>query len=93
MPDLMVQIDDQTVPLTRCKWVLLDPAGCAFSSSTGDSFVDAEQAHKPWKPRQRDRDRQIRQGWTVQLVTNDAWSTDIAPCFYGTCEHRTGGAA
>lgn len=85
---LLVQIDGVTVPLDDCFWVRIDSAGCAFSSITGDMAATEEQAHKAFKPRQRDRDRDIRQGFTVRLLSHDQWRDQAAPCFYGKCAHH-----
>ncbi|TFI30093.1 hypothetical protein [Streptomyces sp. 4R-3d] len=93
MPDLMVRIGEETVSLRTCHWVLLGPDGCAYASEYGDGALDAERAHRNFTPRQRDRDRQTRQGYTVQLLTKDQWRKRAAPCFYGKCPHRKQAAA
>ncbi|MFG3136048.1 hypothetical protein ACGFZA_07475 [Streptomyces sp. NPDC048211] len=84
----MVQIDDATVPLKDCFWVLSDPVGCAFASTIGPSAVEEEAAHRELITRQRDRDRQTRQGWTVQLLSREQWRQKAQPCFLGRCDHR-----
>jgi hypothetical protein len=88
MTTLLVQIDGATMPLSSCHWVLFDPTGCASGSEYGDGAVSAEQAHKNFTPRQRDRDKQTRQGWRIDLLTKEQWHEQAGPCFYGTCEHR-----
>jgi len=88
MPDLLVQIGDQQVPLKDCFWVLTDPNGCGFGSTIGKSAVDEETAHRELTDRKRDRDRQTRQGWKVQLLTGEQWKQMVMPCFLGRCEHR-----
>ncbi|MFJ7999043.1 hypothetical protein ACIQ7D_18110 [Streptomyces sp. NPDC096310] len=89
MPDLTAQIDGQMVSLIECHWVLFDPDGCAQASKYGDAAVDETAAHRDFTPRQRDRDRQTRQGYTVQLLSKTQWRKQAGPCFYGTCQHRT----
>lgn len=84
----MVIIDGATVRLADCFWVRTDATGCAYSSLHGDMAATAEQAHKEFKPRQRDRDRDTRQGYTVQLLTRYQWDEQVRDCFYGRCEHR-----
>lgn len=86
--NLMVEIDGQTLPLRSCHWVLFGPNNCAYGSEYGDGATDAEQAHKNFTPRQRDRDRQTRQGYRVELLTKDQWREQAGPCFYGKCTHR-----
>lgn len=93
MTDLMAVISGKPVPLADCKWVRFDPQGCAYSSSYGDAAATPEEARKRFVPRQRDRDREIRKGWTVQLLSKRQWGDQAAACFYGTCDHRVGGEA
>lgn len=80
-------------PLSECKWVRVNPQGCAYSSSYGDAATTPEDAHKQFVPRQRDRDRETRNGWTVQLLSKQEWDEQAAPCFYGNCAHRAVGGA
>lgn len=89
MPELMVQIDGETLPLGSCHWVLFDSKDCAQASSYGTQAVDAEAAHRHFRPRQRDRNRP---GHRVELLTKDQWRDQAAPCFYGTCAHRKAAA-
>lgn len=88
MTDLLVRIDNQNHPLRSCHWVLLGPDGCAYGSTYGDGATDAERAHRNFTPRQRDRDRQTRQGYRIELLTKDQWREQAGPCFYGKCQHR-----
>lgn len=88
MTELMVQIDGQMVPLRSCHWVLFGPDGCAYASTHGDEVLNARLAYRHFTPRQRDRDRQTRQGFTVQLLSKNQWRKRAAPCFYGKCQHR-----
>lgn len=88
MPELLVQIGGQTLPLRSCHWVLFGPNDCAYGSEYGDGASSSDQAHKNFTPRQRDRDKQTRQGYRVELLSKDQWRQQAGPCFYGTCQHR-----
>jgi hypothetical protein len=87
MTDLLVRIGNQTVPLITCHWVLFDPTDCARASTYGDAATTAEHAHEDFTPKRRDRDRQTRQGYHVELITKDQWREKAGPCFYGKCTH------
>ncbi|WP_255951603.1 hypothetical protein [Streptomyces odontomachi] len=93
MPELKVEIDGQLYPLRACFWVLFDPANCAVGSEHGDLAVDSEQSHRNFTPRQRDRDRQTRQGYRIELLTRQQWGEQAKSCFYGTCTHHKAPAA
>lgn len=74
MPQLMVQIDGQMVELKDCAWIEYRPCGCPCGALTADwgdgtAFATEEQARHEFTPLKRDRDRAIRQGFTLQLVT------------------------
>lgn len=88
MPELLVVIDGKTSDLRSCHWVLFGPNNCAYASEYGDGATTAEQAHKNFTPRQRDRDRQTKQGYHVELLSKAQWKKQAGPCFYGTCQHR-----
>jgi len=87
MPQLMVQIDGVTLPLSDCFWVRYNPAGCAVGSLHGECAIDAEQAHKEFTSRQRDRDRETRQGYRHELLTREQWQQHAQPCLLGKCQH------
>jgi hypothetical protein len=84
----MVELDGRTLPLADCFWIHVDAAGCTWSSTLGENATSAEAAHRHFTPRQRDRDREQRRGWTVHLLTRQQWKAQAEPCFLGTCEHR-----
>ncbi|MEU2236118.1 hypothetical protein [Streptomyces vietnamensis] len=90
---LIVQIGDTLIPLSQCFWVRANPAGCVYSSSHGDTAINPAEAHKDFTPRQRDRDRELKDGWTIRLVTREQWNEQAAPCIKGDCEHRKQAAA
>lgn len=94
MTRLLVEIDGEAIPLADCNWVRYSPAGCAYSSVwAGASTATAELAHREFVPLKRVRDREIRQGWTVRLLTPKQWQEQAKPCFYGDCEHRKASAS
>lgn len=88
MPELLVSIGGETTTLRSCHWVLFGPNDCAYASEYGDGAVDAEQAHKNLRPYKRDRDREIKQGYHVELLSKQQWRQKAGPCFYGTCTHK-----
>jgi hypothetical protein len=90
---LLVEIDGQTMPLARCFWVRADDSGCVYGSLHGDQVTNADDAHKQFVPRRRDRDRDIQQGWTIRLLTREQWKEQAEPCFLGRCNHRKEAAA
>jgi hypothetical protein len=88
MPQLIVQIGGETLSLRSCHWVLFNGQGCAMASEYGDGATGPEEAHRNFTPRARDRERQIRQGYRVELLSKTQWRAQAGPCFYGTCTHR-----
>ncbi|MET9467394.1 hypothetical protein ABZY44_21825 [Streptomyces sp. NPDC006544] len=92
MSRLLVEIDGQTVPLTDCFWVRVDKSGCAYGSMVGHAAATPEQAHREFAPRARDRDRDVRQGYTIRLLTREQWRQQAQPCFLGQCVHRKAAA-
>lgn len=88
MPQLMVQIDGVTLPLSDCFWVRYNPDGCAVGSLLGECATNEEQAHKEFTSRQRDRDREDRRGYRHELVTREQWQQQAQVCLLGECQHR-----
>lgn len=70
-------------------WVRYNPQGCAEGSALA-GYVGplAEDAHKQFTPRVRDRRREAAEGYTHVLLTADEWDTKARPCLLGQCEHR-----
>lgn len=81
MPDLMVQVDGQTVALKDCAWSMWASCGCmvAVSLAVAGDRVHAteEQAHRNHSPRKRDREREIRQGYRWELITMTRYRNEI----------------
>ena len=79
---LMVEIDGDTVALKDAVWVEYRPCGCPCSVLTaawGDdtAFATEEQARREFTPLKRDRDRAIKQGYTLRLVTFAHYRAEI----------------
>lgn len=71
---LMVEINGQAVELKDAVWVACRPCGCACSVmdadwGDGEVFASADQAWREFWPATRDRDRAIKQGYRLELVT------------------------
>jgi hypothetical protein len=70
---ILAEIDGLTVPLTDCCWIQTRPCGCMTAALTAahgdDAYATAEQAHKELQPTKRERDRDIKQGKTLKLMT------------------------
>lgn len=80
--NLMVEIDGQTVALKDAVWVERRPCGCPCSvmnADWGDGMVFAteDQARKELIPLKRDRDRAIRRGFTMELISFEHYRTAI----------------
>ena len=89
----IVEIDGQQVPLADCFWVRFNPDGCAEGSTyavSGNEVIGTpEQAHQRFEHRQRDRAREIRQGYRHELLTHAQWDDQARACLLGQCGHRT----
>ncbi|MCX5598351.1 hypothetical protein OOK29_09400 [Streptomyces phaeochromogenes] len=85
--ELKVEIDGQLLPLNRLFWVRYNSVGCATGSCLGECATTPDQAHKEFTSRQRDRERELRQGYRHELVTKEQWDATVRPCFIGECSH------
>jgi len=75
---LTVTIDGIPVPLDECAWLEREPCGCIVSavvavveakSGTGWVLATADQARQHFAPKKRDRERAMKAGLTVELIT------------------------
>jgi hypothetical protein len=77
----MVEVDGQTVDLKDCAWIQYRPCGCpcgVLSAAFGDTaFANEDQAQREFTPLKKDRDRSIKQGYTLQLVTSEHYRKHI----------------
>ncbi|MEU8839999.1 hypothetical protein AB0D97_12830 [Streptomyces roseus] len=99
MSTLLVQIEGQTLPLANCVWVEYQPCGCPCSvmnADWGDGMVYAteEQARREMYPLKRERDKSIKQGFALKLVTFAYYREAVnltATC--GQCRPQQAGAS
>lgn len=79
---LLVEIDGQTVELKDAVWVAYRPCGCACTVmdadwGDGEAFATEEQARREFYPLKKDRDRSVRQGYRLELVTFEHYRNAI----------------
>lgn len=83
MPELLVRIDGNAVPLRDCAWVEYAPCGCAVgvmvaAMSDGSRALPTEDdARRHLDPKKRDRDKAIRQGYRLELMTMTRYRAEI----------------
>lgn len=76
---IYVDIDGKPVPLKDCDWIMTEACGCIIAVTiamhhNGDLIAaTAEQAHKEIRPTKRERDRDLRRGRSVRLITHEAF--------------------
>lgn len=69
-------------------WIRIDPAGCVVGSVREDHVGPlAEDAHKEFTPRVRDRRREAAEGYSHELVSHAEWKRRAEPCLRRRCEH------
>ena len=98
MTQLIAVIDGKNVPLTDATWIAFFACGCPFGALTAaigdEAFATEEQAFREMYPLKRDRDRAIRQGRRMELMSWDRYRAEIdlsARCKH-TLAQRTGKA-
>ncbi|MGW7597300.1 hypothetical protein [Streptomyces antimycoticus] len=70
-------------------WIRIGPNGCVTGSVLEAAVGPlAEDAHKEFTPRVKDRRREAAEGWRHELVSHAEWKERAEPCFMGTCQHR-----
>ena len=73
----------------RTFWIRINPQGCVEGSALGEYVGPlAEDAHKQFTPRVRDRRREAAEGYRHELVGHDEWKRRAEPCLLGNCQHR-----
>lgn len=85
MPELKVDADGNTVPLTDCYWIQSAPCSCIVALTTTTKLkgkavkvlATAEEAHQHMVPSKRERDDDNRRGYTWQPVTKDRYHSEI----------------
>jgi hypothetical protein len=70
-------------------WVRFNPGGCAEGSVLAECVGPlAEEAHKRFTPKVRDRRREAAEGYRYELLGPAEWDAKAKPCLMGQCEHR-----
>jgi hypothetical protein len=81
VPNLMVEVDGETVPLASCAWIQREKCGCVVSVAlavAGDRvLVSEEQAHKHFTPRRPSREKEIREGLRTELITMATYDASL----------------
>lgn len=81
MPELKVEIDGATHALTNCVWVTYAPCGCPCGALTAaygdDAYATEQQALAYIYPTKRERDRHVRQGYRVELMSWDRYRAEV----------------
>lgn len=73
----------------RTFWIRINPQGCVTGSALGEYIGPlAEDAHKEFTPKVRDRRREAVEGWRHELVGHTEWKQRAEPCLLGHCQHR-----
>ncbi|MFJ6566550.1 hypothetical protein ACIQNU_03965 [Streptomyces sp. NPDC091292] len=87
-PDCVTAIRAERIA-ARTFWIRINPHGCVVGSALGDYVgLLAEDAHKQFTPRVRDRRREASEGYRHELVTHAEWKQRAELCLLGRCEHR-----
>jgi len=87
MPDLLVQLDGATVPLSSCDYVMWGLCGCPTGvASAGDDIVTEDDAWKLFFHLKRDREKakRIRR---LELMTHSRYCADVMPLMLAPCPH------
>lgn len=97
MPDLMVVIDGQTVPLTNATWIFFLACGCPYGALTAalgdEAFATEEQALREMYPTKRERDRYWKKGYRAELMSWDRYRAEIdlsVRCPHGKAPAKAG---
>lgn len=88
-PDCLAAINAERLA-ARKFWVRYNPAGCAEGSALAEYVGPlAEDAHKQFTPKVKDRRREAAEGYRHELLGSEEWTAKARPCLIGECEHRT----
>ena len=70
-------------------WIRINPQGCVVGSALAEYVGPlAEDAHKEFTSKVRDRRREAAEGYRHELVAHAEWKRRAEPCLMGQCEHR-----
>lgn len=74
----------------RTFWIRINPSGCVEGSALGEYVGPlAEDAHKEFTPRVKDRRREAKEGYRHELIGYAEWKRRAEPCLRGECQHQT----
>lgn len=78
---LMVDVDGQIRPLSKCTWITWAPCGCpcgALTAAFGDeAFATEDQAWRELFPTKRERDKYQRQGYRLELMSWGRYRAEV----------------
>jgi hypothetical protein len=78
---VMVHVDGEIRPLTKCVWITWAPCGCpcgALTAAFGDeAFATEEQAWREIYATKRERDKYRRLGFRLELMGWDRYRAEI----------------
>ena len=86
--ELMAVIDGKPVPLNRCSWLWVSPTGCALGAVSADAASGDDEAHAHFESVKADRERQLKWGFTMELIALDDFETRARACFTDKCGHE-----
>lgn len=96
---LMVELEDRTVQLNGCQYVLWEACGCprgvaVASEGRPEPVITEDDAWRLFfsRKRKRDREKAQRDGLRMELMTHDRYSRDVYPLMLKRgCPHKAGG--
>lgn len=87
----MAVIDGTPVPLKDCSWVQTMACGCICTVATAAyadvAYATEQQIHEETEPLKRDRDRQIKNGFTWKLMTFEQYKARYGGPDAWKCKH------
>lgn len=86
--EMMVMVDGKPVPLNRCSWLWVSPTGCVLGAVSADVAPGDDEAHSHFESVRQDRERQLKWGFTMELILLDDFETRARSCFTGKCGHE-----
>jgi hypothetical protein len=78
---LMVRVDGEIRPLSKCVWITWAPCGCAVGALTAaysdQAHATEDQAWREIYPTKRERDKYQRQGYRLELMSWDRYRAEV----------------
>lgn len=85
--NLFVQIEGDHVPIEKCDWVLWGACGCPYGVTVARYAPTEEEAWKSFYDRKRDRERDQRKGYRIELITHERWCLEVMERMKARCTH------